>query len=100
MCDLAALDFIPTEILPDLKLHHQKAIVISPLTSEGILSDFAVGESKQVKLAILKNSNISSTLLKILGNDIDREIHNSVLVHPKMPGDIRIKWDMVFLKLK
>ena len=26
LCDLAALDFIPTEILPHLKLHHQKAI--------------------------------------------------------------------------
>jgi hypothetical protein len=24
LCDLAALDFIPVEILPHLKLHHQK----------------------------------------------------------------------------
>ena len=29
LCDLAALDFIPTEILPHLKLHHQKAIAFS-----------------------------------------------------------------------
>ena len=36
LCDLAALDFIPTAILPHLKLHHQKAIALSPLSSQKI----------------------------------------------------------------
>jgi hypothetical protein len=37
LCDLAALDAIPVKILPYLKLHHQKAIAISPVTSQRIL---------------------------------------------------------------
>ena len=41
LCDLAALDFIPTEILPHLKLHYQKAIAKSPVTSQRILSNLA-----------------------------------------------------------
>lgn len=60
LCDLAALDAIPTEILRRLKLNHQQAIAISPVTSPRILSKLACSEYEKVRLAVKKNPQRST----------------------------------------
>ena len=91
LCDLAALDFIPTEILPHLKLRHQKAIAKSPVTSRRIIFDFASSKERKVKFEILRNQNIYSEIFEILSKDNDVEIHRLISTHTKTPGEILIE---------
>ena len=92
LCDLAALDFIPVEILPYLKLHHQKAIAKSPVTSQRIrkklsrfvstnyythnnfnkpeyLRKLAQSNDWRKRTRVAENHNTPVDVLEILSND-------------------------------
>lgn len=71
LCDLAALDFIPVEILPYLKLHHQKAIAKSPVTSQRIFKDLSHLLPKNYRK--FNNSNHPEHLRKLAQSEDWRE---------------------------
>ncbi|WP_310421859.1 hypothetical protein [Chamaesiphon sp. VAR_48_metabat_135_sub] len=96
LCDLAAIDAIPIELVPLLTLNNQISIAKQPTTAQRILVDFATSEHKEVRLAILKNSNITATPLIILSEDKDINVRRRVQFHPQTPGEILLKFRRYF----
>ena len=115
LCDLAALDFLPTEILPHLKLHHQKAIARCSTTSKRILSNLTDYQNKpNVKVfpsynsslkiekrdaeSIAKDPNTPINILEQLANR-----NNSILLwlvkNPNIPTTLIKKIDRDYLHI-
>ena len=85
LCDLAALDFIPTEILPHLKLHHQKAIATSSATSQKIRTKLI----RFVPVNYRTSNNLDNPeRLKILSQSEDWRERTRVAENPNTPVDV------------
>jgi hypothetical protein len=69
LCDLAAIDAIPIELLQILTLNNQISIAEQSTTAERILINLATNKNKEVRLSVFKNFNITMTVLKILSED-------------------------------
>jgi hypothetical protein len=74
LCDLAAIDAIPIELLQILTLNNQISIAKQSTTAERILIHLATNKNKEVRLSVFKNSNVTMTVLEILSEDEDRQI--------------------------
>jgi hypothetical protein len=85
LCDLAAIDAIPIELLQILTLNNQISIAKQSTTAERILIHLATNKNKEVRLSVFKNSNITMTVLEILSEDEDRQIRRLFRVHPNNP---------------
>jgi hypothetical protein len=96
LCDLAAIDAIPIELLPILTLNNQISIAKQSTTAEKILINLATSTHKEVRLAILKNSNITAAPLTILSEDKDVHIRRLVQFHRQTPGEILLKFRCYF----
>jgi Leucine rich repeat variant len=86
LCDLAAIDAIPSELLQILTLNNQISIAKQPTTAERILINLATNKNKEVRLSVFKNSNITMAVLRILSEDEDRQIRRLFRVHPNNPN--------------
>ena len=86
LCELAAIDAIPIELLQILTLNNQISIAKQSTTAERILINLATNKNKEVLLSVFKNSNITMTVLKILSEDEDRQIRRLFKVHPSNPN--------------
>ncbi len=82
LCELAAIDAIPIELLQILTLNNQISIAKQSNTAEKILINLATNKNKEVRLSVFKNSNITMTVLKILSEDEDRQIRRVFKTHP------------------
>jgi hypothetical protein len=96
LCDLAAIDAIPIELLQILTLSNQISIAKQSTTAERILVNLATSKHKEVKLAILKNSNITDAPLRILSTDKDIQVLRILKFHPQTPGELLIKFRKYF----
>jgi hypothetical protein len=96
LCDLAAIDAIPIELLQILTLNNQISIAKQSTTAERILINLATSKHKEVRLSILKNPNITAAPLIILSEDKDIHIRRRVQFHPQTPGDLLIKFRRYF----
>lgn len=96
LCDLAAINAIPIELLPLLTLNNQISIAKQSTTAERILVNFATSHHKEVRLAILKNPSITADPLIILSQDKDIKILRIVKFHPQTPGELLIKFRRYF----
>jgi hypothetical protein len=96
LCDLAAIDAIPVELLQILTLNNQILIAKQPTTVERILINLATSKHKEVRLAILKNSNIKAAPLTILSTDNDIQVLRILKFHPQTPGELLIKFRKYF----
>jgi hypothetical protein len=96
LCDLAAIDAIPAELLQILTLNNQISIAKQSTTAERILINLATNKHKEVRLAILKNSNITADPLTILSEDKDIHVRRRVQFHPQTPGELLIKFRKYF----
>lgn len=96
LCDLAAIDAIPIELLQILTLNNQISIAKQPTTAESILVNLATSKHQEVKLAILKNSNITAAPLIILSTDKDIQVLRLLKFHPQTPGELLIKFRKYF----
>ncbi len=96
LCDLAAIDTIPIELLQLLTLNNQISIAKQSTTAERILTNLATSKHKEVKLAILKNSNITAAPLIILSEDKDIQVLRTLKFHPQTPGELLIKFRKYF----
>ena len=96
LCELAASDAIPIELLQILTLNNQISIAKQSTTVERILVNLATSKHKEVRLAILKNSNIMAAPLIILSDDKDIHIRRRVQFHPQTPGKILLKFRCYF----
>ena len=83
LCELAAIDAIPIELLQILTLNNQISIVRQFTTTESLLASFATTNNKEVCLAILKNPSITFRIVKILMDHEDNQIRNLAKAHPK-----------------
>jgi Leucine rich repeat variant len=86
LCDLAAIDAIPVELLQLLTLNNQISIAKQSTTAERILINLATNKNKEVRLSVFKNSAITIAVLKILSEDKDRQIRRLFKVHPNNPN--------------
>ncbi len=86
LCDLAAIDAIPIELLQILTLNNQISIAQQPTTAERILINLATNNNKEVRLSVFKNSNITMAVLNILSEDEERQIRRLFRVHPNNPN--------------
>jgi hypothetical protein len=86
LCDLAAIDAIPIELLQILTLNNQISIAKQSTTAERILISLATNNNKEVRLSVFKNSDITMAVLKILSEDEDRQIRRLFKVHPSNPN--------------
>ena len=96
LCDLAAIDSIPLQLLQILTLNNQISIAKQSTTAEKILVNLANSKHKEVRLAILKNSNITAAPLIILSQDKDIQILRVVKFHPQTPGELLLKFRKYF----
>jgi hypothetical protein len=96
LCDLAAIDAIPIKLLQVLTLNNQISIAKQSTTAERILINLATSKYKEVKLAILKNSNITAAPLIILSEDKDIQVLRTLKFHPQTPGELLIKFRKYF----
>ena len=83
LCELAAIDAIPIELLQILTLNNQISIVRQFTTTESLLASFATTNNKEVCLAILKNPSSTFRIVKILMDHEDNQIRNLAKAHPK-----------------
>jgi hypothetical protein len=86
LCDLAAIDAIPIELLQLLTLNNQISIAKQSTTAERILINLVTNKNKEVRLSVFKNSNSTMTVLKILSEDEDLQIRRLFKVHPNNPN--------------
>jgi hypothetical protein len=96
LCDLAAIGAIPIELLDLLTLKNQISIAKQPTTAEKILIYLAASECKEVRLAVLKNSNITAAPLIILSTDKDIQVLRTLKFHPQTPGELLMKFRRYF----
>ena len=79
------------KLIQILTLSNQISIAKQRTTNERILIELANSKHKEVKLAILKNSNITAAPLTILSTDKDIQILRLVKFHPQTPGELLLK---------
>lgn len=111
LCDLAAIDAIPIELLNLLTLNNQISIAKQPTTAERILLNLirrkseevhfnkkrllnvAFSKHKKICLSVLKNPNITKDILIILSDDKNIEIRRRVQFHCQTPGEVLLAFE-------
>jgi Leucine rich repeat variant len=86
LCELAAIDAIPIELVQILTLSNQISLAKQSTTAERILIHLATNKNKEIRLSVFKNSNITMAVLRILSEDEDRQIRRLFRVHPNNPN--------------